>query len=1142
MKPLSADDSVGFPHVKVGHCQKIDIPNLRKLYLRGFFFAYNFYSNTIIMANLFSLPIFTVKLAFGDKVNLVSPLLIPEAISVNQSSSSLTKSLIKRLEASYIKQGEYLEILRHTPPSFSLQSEKLSFSLEAFRKRPLYPDLTLAFDYFYTELPNQDCLGFLPVLGIEAYADSPEELIFVLQRAIELEFTRKKRFSSVRRLISTQWYQEITVKQELTDARFHSLSELENLDDEREQQWLPEIAQALKPLPESRCFGRESELEQMLRALTGKYNRNLLLVGRAGVGKTALVEELVRVFAKQGAVKFWETTAARMLQKLTIEAGWEESLGNVLEELRKRGDILYVRNLAQLFEVGAYVGNSISMAEFMREHLAMGSVRLITECSDEELATIETRAPGYSNLFQVLRLDAPPLAQQSNIVSRRLHVSHPKQAIPKEAIEETLRLQHRYSLYSGFPGKTVHFLESLLNQDNIKQTGLDSQAVIRRFSEESGMPRFLVDSRSSFKLDETQQFFKSRLFGQDEAIDIIVDLLASVKTRLTRPGKPLASLLFVGPTGVGKTELAKALAEFMFGDSQRMIRFDMSEFSDEIAVLRLTGDASSAGQGLLTDKIRQQPFSVVLFDELEKAHFAFYDLLLQLMGEGRLTDARGQVADFCSSVIIMTSNIGAGVSQQRSPGFHDKDNSSEALHQHYLQAVQHFFRPELFNRLDQVIPFNALSLNVLRPIVRRELDKIKQRDGLRTRDVFLQVEESVIDYLANLSKDSQYGARQLQRCLYEEVVIPLTTTLNRYPFSATMKVIISKGENGLYFKTVIETQKARADQTLADSKWTLRKLTTAITTARRFAQEVNDGPAMNQLWSKWDILERDSHRKDGNFWQNSTITHEYGKLDQLLENGKTLLQQIENIEIDSSLAFIGMNTSVTGLASSLHDWQKVHEAWQLQLLDVVQPELGHCVLAIYGGERDYLLNIYNMFKTFITDKEWTLLERAVWLPPRKEDKRSKYYSYTEHFNSPIQANDKLVGIEIEIIGAGARLYFAKEGGKHIWVDREQQKYSYAVLIGQGLIQDFQTPEGVYRKKFLDGMGKKREYSKNGFENLLDKTIVTSSNWLSVLQNQLDDNFKELLSKVLCGEVIEDFLDDKFLDDDLFLDEFFDVPF
>lgn len=1092
------------------------------------------------MANLFSLPIWTVNLAFSEDISLVSPLLIPETITANESSATLAQTLIKRLEENNIKLGEYLEMLRHAP-TLSLVSSQLTVFLKAPRKNPSYPDLEVGFDYFYTSLPNQHYLGFIPVLGIEGYAETPEELVTVLQQAVELEFSRKKRLTDVRHLITTQWYEEIETEKHVIETRFHNLSELANLHDRKEREWLPEIAQSLKRLGQRRCFGRDNELEQMLRALTGKYSRSVLLVGRAGVGKTALVQEVYRVGAERGlgSVTFWETTAARMLQKLTVESGWEESLGHVLEELSQRGDILYVRNFAQLFEVGAYVGNPISMAEFMREYLALGSVRLVTECTDEEFATIETRAPGYTGLFQVLRLEPPAVVQQPDIVRRRLHVSHPKQLIPKPAIEETLRLQHRYALYSGFPGKTVHFLESLLNQEN--NTALTREAVVTRFCEESGMPRFLVDSRTTLNLDDLRQFFQSRLFGQDAVIDIVVNLLASVKTRLTRPGKPIASLLFVGPTGVGKTELAKALAEFMFGDSKRLIRFDMSEFSDEIAVLRLTGDVSG-GQGLLTDKVRQQPFSVVLFDELEKAHFAFYDLLLQVIGEGRLTDARGQVADFCSSVIIMTSNIGAGVSRQRSPGFHERDKSLTALHQHYLHTVQQFFRPELFNRLDQVIPFNALSLNVLRPIVRRELDKIIARDGLRTREVSLQIEDAVIDYLANLSGDSHYGARQLQRCLHEQVVIPLVSTVNRYPFSTSMKITVSKGENGLDFKTMIYTQKARADQTLVDTKWTLRELSTEATKTRRLAQVINEGPAMNQLWSKWDILERDRRSMREKFWQEPFTAHEYGVLHNLLENAKTLLQRIESIEIDCSLAFIGINAPTDQLATALLNWQKAHEAWQVQLLDTVQPETGLCMLSIYGAPES-ISHLVSIFNQLVKNNAWVVIERAVWLRHNEEK-----YIYTTNATLPKRPGDRLVGRELQIMGPGAVLYFAKEGGVHIWVDSEKEEHPYAVLIAQCTMNKFKTPQGVHRKKFLEALDKKRQYWKNGFFEFAQK-IHTGSNWQSVLEMQLDKNFKERLRRVLCGEVIEidQYLEDELsLDDDLSLDDlsldFDDVPF
>ena len=1084
------------------------------------------------MANLFSLPIWTVSLTFSEEIKLVSPLLTPEAITVNQSSETLAKALIKGLEDGKIKHGEYLEMLQHAP-SLSLQNSQLSVFLNAPRQHLLYPDLTLTFDYFYTQLPNQYYLGFVPALGIESYANTTEELVTVLQNAIELEFSRKKRYSSVRNLVTTQWYEDIKANKLMIETRFHSLSELANLYKGREQKWLPEMAKALKRLEQRRCFGREKEFEQIRRALTGKYSRSVLLVGRAGVGKSALIEEAYRVANQHGfgSMKFWETTAARMLQKLTVESGWEESLGLALEEISQRGDILYVRNLAQLFEVGAYVGNPISIAEFMREHLALGSVRMITECTDEELATIETRAPGYSNLFQVLRIEPPQVTQQFELVRRRLRVSHPKRIIPKESIEETLRLQHRYALYSGFPGKTVHFLESLLNQETSEKQELNREAVVIRFCEESGMPRFLVDSHFTLKLDETRQFFQSRLFGQDTAINIVVNLLASVKTRLTRPGKPIASLLFVGPTGVGKTELAKALAEFMFGNSERLLRFDMSEFSDEVAVLRLTGDVSG-GAGLLTNKVRQQPFSVILFDELEKAHYAFYDLLLQIMGEGRLTDARGQVADFCSSVIIMTSNIGAGVSRQRSPGFHDKDHSNHALHQHYLHAVQHFFRPELFNRLDQVIPFNALDLSVLRPIVRRELDKIIARDGLRTRDAILKIEEPVIDYLAHLSRDSHYGARQLQRCLHEQIVIPLTATLNAYPFSTSMKVTIGKNKTGLEFKTMIYTQKARADQTLKDSQWTLRELSHAATTARRLAQQINEGPFMNKLWSKWDILERDRRRRGEKFWQEPLIAHEYGTLHKLLEETKTLLQRIETIEIDCSLAFIGINVSVEGVSTALLDWQKAYKAWQVKLLDAVQPETGLCVVGIYGAS-DYLADIFNIFNQLFKSYGWIITERAVWIRNKGEK-----YIYTDEL-SPKRLGDKLVGREVQIVGPGAGLYLLKEGGVHIWKDREEKKHPYPILIAQAALVKFQTPAGIHRKKFLEDMETKREYWKNGFVDFIEKTTHTGSNWHPFLEQQLDESFHEILQEVLCGKITE--IEPPVMEDDLALD-LDDVPF
>jgi ATP-dependent Clp protease ATP-binding subunit ClpA len=1043
------------------------------------------------MPNTLPLPIYTINFTFSEDINLVSPLLIPDSITVNESNQEFAKTLIKRLEASLDDLSQ--NIFKYTP-QISLKKKQLNLSIKI---QDLNPSLT--FDYFYTQLSNEYYLGFVPVIGVEAYAKTTTELIEVLKSVIKLEFTRKKRHKNIKDIITTQWYDNIKLTEHLIDVNIPTVSK-SVVKKKNQKKWLPKIANKLEISKTCRCFGRDSELEQMRRALTGKYSRSLLLVGRSGVGKTALVKELYR----QGidSVTVWETTAARLLQKLTVDTGWEEPMGQVLEELSETGDILYVHNLAQLFEVGAYVGNPISMAEFMREQLALASVRIITECTDEELANIENNSPGYTNLFNIQRIEAPTFKQQ-------LAITHSLLKISKPVIEETLRLQHRYSLYSGFPGKTITFLQNLLNHNDTKE--ITREMVVSRFCHESGMPRFLVDSHTSLKLDTTREFFQSRLFGQNAAIDILVDLLAAVKTRLTRPGKPIASLLFVGPTGVGKTELAKALAEFMFGDSERLIRFDMSEFSDEVAVLRLTGDISG-GQGLLTNKLRQQPFSVVLFDELEKAHYSFYDLLLQIMGEGRLTDARGQVADFCSSVIIMTSNIGAGHIRQRSPGFHNSSNSGDELQKHYLHSVQKFFRPELFNRLDQVIPFNSLNLNVLHPIVKRELNKILARYGLITRNISIEIDDAIIDYIAHLSSNNPYGARQLQRNLQQKIVIPLAKTLNRYTASTTMKIVISIKNHEIDFKTIIFTEKSRADQILKGSKLTLRELVTQVTEARRLAQQINDGAVINKLWSNWDILERQRNRKK-QFWQ--TNANEYATLHQLLEQNKTLFKQIQTIETETTLALIGINEFNNQLTTNFIDWQQANKKWQLELVNTIKPKTGRCLLGIYGNAK-HLEKILDIFNQLILNYNWNINQRIVWL-----DAKNNRYMYSNDIHYLLNLEYKLVGCELEIIGAGAALLFLQESGIHIWNDHDHEKFQYAVLMTYSKLKQFKTPEGVYRKQFLEGMQIRREYWKSGFFDYATKLSSDRSSWQTILEKQLDEQFEKSLIDVLLGQHYDD---------------------
>ena len=338
----------------------------------------------------------------------------------------------------------------------------------------------------------------------------------------------------------------------------------------------------------------------------------------------------------------------------------KKNMALLCQELSANSDILFIRNFLELFEVGKYIGNDVSMADYMRSYISRGEVSVITECTDEEFSRIQLKSPNYTSFFQVIKMEEPK-KDLDEIIVKKVNSLAGKHSIKsdKDAIKETIRLNRRFTPYAGFPGKPIRFLESILINVNTKKRLIDGQFIISSFCNETGMPQFMIDPEITLDVEKIKSRFNENVFGQEEAVESIANLMASVKTALTRTGKPIASFLFVGPTGVGKTEMAKVLAEFMFGSREKMLRFDMSEFSDPWSVLRLTGE-SYFKDGLLTSAVRREPFSVLMFDEIEKAHPDFFDLLLQILGEGRLTDSGGKLVNFCSTIIIMTSNIGAG--------------------------------------------------------------------------------------------------------------------------------------------------------------------------------------------------------------------------------------------------------------------------------------------------------------------------------------------------------------------------------------------------------------------------------------------------------------------------------------------------
>lgn len=532
-------------------------------------------------------------------------------------------------------------------------------------------------------------------------------------------------------------------------------------------------------------------LAQLADILSGGASSSVLIIGPSGVGKTALIHETARRRNQLGlaSVRFFEMSGAGIVAGQTGFGIWQERCRNLIEECRKKDVVLVLGNLLELTDVGKSEHNTQGVAAFLKPYLQRGAIRIIVECTPEQLPLIERADPHLTDQFRRIRMEnaTPETCRQ---VLRLMAERFEKQLetdVSAQALDEIIRLHQRFALYSTMPARPVRFLTNLMS--DIRKKRLIAGDVTAYFTRETGLPLFMIDDAEPLHLEKTERWFNNRIIGQEGAVRSLCAQIALVKTALSRTGKPLCAQLFIGPTGVGKTELAKVLAEFLFSDPDRMVRFDMSEYASFQSVQRLAGD-DSAREGLLSAKIREQPFCVLLLDELEKAHPLFFDLMLQILGEGRLTDAGGRVADFSNSVIIMTSNLGAYVFQKGKPGF-GQTGAGRAGLELVAEEVRQFFRPELVNRIDGIVPFYPLESDSLVAIAERMLGEIRRRDGIRFRNVNLEFDPGAIRYLAEKAHDPKYGARPLRRRIEREILAPLSEKLNTAPPERMLCVRVS---------------------------------------------------------------------------------------------------------------------------------------------------------------------------------------------------------------------------------------------------------------------------------------------------------------------------------------------------------------
>ena len=512
--------------------------------------------------------------------------------------------------------------------------------------------------------------------------------------------------------------------------------------------------------------------------------RSMLVIGDARSGKSAFIRLLARRIAADGWLTFEAGTANLMAgQKYIGEL--EERVRRALDELSVEKRVLwYVPNFAQLATSGTHQGQSASLLDQIFPALASGRIVLIGETSVSLLTKLIQLRPAVRSAVEQIRL-RPLSDAQIEKVSRDFvaRLSDTLELTVESDVLDTATHMARHYLGSAqMPGAVLDLLK--LAAQRVAAAGgshMQREDLLGTLAQLTGMPRLVLDDREKVDLAQLRQFFGSKVIGQPEAVDAVIDRIAMLKAGLTDPNRPVGVFLFAGPTGTGKTELAKTLAEFLFGAAERLVRLDMSEFQSHDSARKIIGDPHDGDDGqALTHRVRKQPFCVVLLDEFEKAHSNVWDLFLQVFDDGRLSDAAGHAVDFRHAIIILTSNLGATAHQSAGMGF--ASSASSFSNEQVMRAVNQSFRPEFVNRIDRVLVFRPLTRDLMRGILAKELRGVLERRGLRHREWAVEWESSALDFLLDKGFSPAMGARPLKRAIDQYLLAPLAATLVEHRF------------------------------------------------------------------------------------------------------------------------------------------------------------------------------------------------------------------------------------------------------------------------------------------------------------------------------------------------------------------------
>ncbi len=633
-------------------------------------------------------------------------------------------------------------------------------------------------------------------------------------------------------------------------------------------------------------IGRKNEIERVIQILCRRTKNNPVLLGEAGVGKTAIVEGLAQEIGAGNVPELLRDKRVITLDLALMVAGtkyrgqFEERIKAVMDEIRRsKNVVLFIDELHTIVGAGSAEG-AMDASNIIKPALSRGELQCVGATTLNEYRKYIEKDAALERRFQTVKVEAPTVEEAIQILHglRPKYEAHHKAKLTDESLDAAVRLSDRYLTGRFLPDKAIDVMDeagararinAMTRPPDVKEIEkeievirADKEAAIKaqdfekaaalRDSEKqakdrlerilaewrerreehevvvtaddimhivskwTGVPLNRLEEQETQKLLKMEDELRTRVIGQDEAVIAISKALRRSRADLKDPRRPIGSFIFLGPTGVGKTFLARTLAEFMFGDADALIQIDMSEYMEKFTASRLIGSPPGyvgyEEGGQLSEAVRRRPYSVVLFDEVEKAHPDVMHLLLQILEEGKITDSLGRKIDFRNTIIIMTSNVGAEfIKRQNAMGFGAASGheSYEAMRDKILDEAKRGFKPEFLNRLDDMIVFHTLSRQDLVQIVDLEVAKVTQR--VRAKDIHLQLESSAVEFLIDKGYDPTYGARPMRRAVERYLEDPLAEELLRARIKAGDTVEVYAAGEQLAFRPAHAEQPQTAE-------------------------------------------------------------------------------------------------------------------------------------------------------------------------------------------------------------------------------------------------------------------------------------------------------------------------------------------